>query len=116
MGAVPLGTISHYWNRDESGILGNKFIQSLSKIGLTREVYQNINAHLHINSKLIVDELNENFKEFYAPDQFLSIDKYLSLFKGKNNQIFLFFGWKNQFFIIFFIFIKGKWKYRQHIT
>ena len=83
MGIAPMSTISHYWKQDSNGILGNNFIKNLSKKGLTRDMFKFINAHIHINSKFLIHELNENFKQFYDPEQFVTIDECLSLFKGK---------------------------------
>jgi hypothetical protein len=88
MGVVPQSHISHYWSRDINGILGNKFIQNLGKFGFYRETFKKINAHLHINSKELVDTLNRTFKGFYSPEQFLSIDEALVLFKGENFNFF----------------------------
>jgi len=105
MGVVPQSHISHYWSRDKNGILGNKFIQKLGKFGFVRETFQKINAHLHINSKQLVDVLNKKFKAFYTSEEFLSVDEALVLFKGEN---FIFFCLKINFlknFIFFFCFI-----------
>lgn len=83
MGVVPQSHISHYWSRDPNGILGNKFIQNLVNFGLSRDTFKKINSHLHINAKYLIDVLNETFKLYYVPEQYLVLDEALVLFKGK---------------------------------
>ena len=75
----------------------------MGKFGFVRETFQKINAHLHINSKQLVDVLNKKFKAFYTSEEFLSVDEALVLFKGEN---FIFFCLKINFlknFIFFFV-------------
>jgi hypothetical protein len=59
-----------------------KLLQSLGGLGFVRETFQKINSHLHIDPKLIVNTLNTSFKRYYKPEQQLSIDETLTLFKG----------------------------------
>lgn len=102
MSVVPEPFIEHYWSGDSEGILGNTFIKNLTKFGLSRDLFKRINSHLHIDPNYLIQELNHNFKEFYHPEQNLSVDECLSLFKGSIFKKISIFLWKIKFSLIFF--------------
>lgn len=90
MGLVRLPKLSHYWSKDE--ILRQHFARTI----MSRNRFELLLQYLHFSNnenvdpndrigkiRELVDDLNNNFKKYYTPHEYLCVDESMVPFRGR---------------------------------
>lgn len=90
MGIVRLPKVSYYWSKDK--IMGQSFPATV----MSRNRFELILQYLHFSNnesidpcdridkiRELVNELNDNFKKYYTPNEYLCVDESMIPFRGR---------------------------------